>query len=332
MTKSGGSSAWSTIGSNGIIIDLSLYKGIEVHVESGTAIIRGSILSKEVAVTLAEAGFFTGMHYLVYFQNSWGLWLTLHLALGNGNTVGAIPYFLGGGCSITSSITGFGSDQIVSARIITADGQLINATDDTHPDLLYAIRGAGQHFGLVTQLVIKIHPLKNLGNDEGVIWVGSFVFPLDRAREVTSIMKNLMNNDQYATAGLMMIMAPPPARDPCLVIAARYTGNSDDAALAYKDIYDLKPLITSGAPVPIQNASDRGEALAAKGGFKQFGIVGLHQFDEEAFLRIIEIWRELIAECPDAINTAFNFQWDSRPVKRLDIESAMCLHDIRYWQ
>ncbi|TGO46140.1 hypothetical protein BOTNAR_0611g00070 [Botryotinia narcissicola] len=145
-------------------------------------------------------------------------------------------------------------------------------------------------------------------------------------------MKSLMNNDQHATAGLMMIMAPPPARDPCLVIAARYTGNTNDAVLAYKDIYDLKPLIASGAPVPIQKASDRGEALAAKGGFKQFGIVGLHKFDEEAFLRTIAIWMEMIAECPDAINTAFNFQWDSRPVKRPDVESAMCLHDIRYRQ
>ncbi|KAF7931924.1 uncharacterized protein EAE97_008945 [Botrytis byssoidea] len=144
-------------------------------------------------------------------------------------------------------------------------------------------------------------------------------------------MKNLMNNDQFATAGFM-IMAPPSARDPCLVIAACYTGNPNDAALAYKDIYDLKSLIASGAPVPIQNASDRGEALAAKGDFKQFGIVGLHQFDEEAFLRTIAIWKEMIAECSDAINTAFNFQWDSRPVKRPDVESAMCLHDIRYWQ
>lgn len=66
MTKSGGHSAWSTIGSDGIIIDLSLYKAIEVYAESGTAIIKGSILSKEVAVTLADAGFFTGMYYLVH--------------------------------------------------------------------------------------------------------------------------------------------------------------------------------------------------------------------------------------------------------------------------
>ncbi|KAF7895817.1 uncharacterized protein EAF01_009779 [Botrytis porri] len=189
VTKSGGHSAWSTIESNGIIIDLSLYKGIEVYTESGRAIIKGSTLSKEVAVTLAEAGFFT--------------------ASGNGDTVGAIPYFLGGGCFITSSITGPGSDQIISARVITAKGKLINVIDDTYPDLLYAIRGVGQHLGIVTQLVIKIHLLKNLGNDDGATWVGSFVFPLDRACEVTSVMKNLMNNDQYAMAGLMMIMAPP---------------------------------------------------------------------------------------------------------------------------
>ncbi|ESZ99289.1 FAD/FMN-containing dehydrogenase [Sclerotinia borealis F-4128] len=312
VTKSGGHSQWSTIGSNGIIIDLSLYKGVEVDATSNTAILKGSVLSKEVAVTLAKAGFFT--------------------ALGNGNTVGAIPYFLGGGASITSSITGFGSDQILSASIITAKGELYNVTSDTYPDLLYAIRGAGQFFGLITQLVIKIHPLQTLGNDEGVIWAGSFVFPLDRAREVTSVMKDLMENDRYATAGLMMIMAPPPKRLPCLVIAARYTGDPNDASAAYKVLYDLQPIIVNGAAVPIQNASDGREALGAKGGFKRFGVVGLHRFDQEAFLKNIDLWTEMVAECPDAINTAFNFQWDARPVKQPDHESAMCLHDIRYWQ
>jgi hypothetical protein len=246
--------------------------------------------------------------------------------------VGAIPYFLGGGASITSSITGFGSDQIIAAHIITANGDLLDVTGDTYADLLYAIRGAGQFFGLVTQLVIKLHPLQALGNNQGVIWAGSFVFPLVRAPEVTSVMKNLMDDSRYATAGLMMIMAPPPARNPCLVIAARYTGDPKDAAEAYKALYDLKPLVANGAPVPIQNASDGREALAAKGDFKRFGVVGLHRFDEQSFLQTIDLWKQMVAECPDAINTAFNFQWDARPVKKPDFESAMCLHDIRYWQ
>lgn len=246
--------------------------------------------------------------------------------------MGAIPYFLGGGASITSSITGFGSDQILSARMIDAKGDLIDVTEEKEPNLLRAIRGAGQFFGLVTELVIRAHPLTELGNDKGVIWTGSFVFPLDRAKEVSSVMRALMDDDSHATAGLMMVMAPPPARKPALVIAARYTGNPDNAKDAYKPLYNLRPLVANGGPVPIQNTSDGREAIGAKGDFKRFGVIGLRRFDEDGFLKVIDLWKELTTECPDAINTAFNFQWDSRPVKTPDFESAMCLHDIRYWQ
>ncbi|TVY32060.1 FAD-linked oxidoreductase [Lachnellula subtilissima] len=312
VMKSGGHSEYSTIGSNGIIIDLSLYKGIEVDKNSGTATLKGSILTKDVAIALAEAGCFT--------------------ALGNGNTVGAIPYFLAGGASLTPSITGFGADQILSAHLITAKGELVNVTGETHPDLLYGLRGAGQFLGLVTVLVIKCYPLHALGNDLGTIWAGAFVFPLSRASEVTSVMKNLMDDDRHATAGLMMIMAPPPARNPCLVIATKYTGDPEQAPEAYKALYKLQPIVANGASVPIQNANDAQDALGAKGDFKRFGIIGLHRFEQDSFLKTIELWKELVAECPDAINTSFNFKWDSRPAKKPGFESAMSLHDIRYFQ
>jgi hypothetical protein len=124
------------------------------------------------------------------------------------------PYFLGGGASITSSLTGFRPDQIVSARLISAKGDLVDATGETHPDLLWAIRGTGQFFGLVTQLVIQAYPLSVLGNDRGVLWAGTFTFPLERAEEVCSSMKGLMDNERYGTSGLMMVMAPLPARKP----------------------------------------------------------------------------------------------------------------------
>ena len=257
---------------------------------------------------------------------------SLAAALGNGNTVGAIPYFLGGGASTTSSVTGYGSDQIISARMITAKGDILDVNEQSKPDLLWAIRGAGQFFGLITELVVRAHPLTALGNQKGVIWVGSFVFPLDRAKEVCSVMKSLMDDSRHATAGLMMIMAPPPNRNPSLVISARFTGDPADAQQAYKPLYDLLPLVSSGREVPIQNASDGREAIAAKGDFKRFGVVGLRRFEIDSFLETIDLWKKLIAECPDAINTAFNFQWDSKPAKAPAFESAMCLHDIRYWQ
>ena len=246
--------------------------------------------------------------------------------------MGAIPYFLGGGASITSSVTGFGSDQIVSARLISADGSLLDVTEETNPDLLWAIRGAGQFFGLVTQLVIEAQPLSVLGNNKGVIWAGIFVFPLDRAEEVCSAMKGLMDNDRYGTSGLMMVMAPPPARKPALAISARLTGEPIDAQEAFKPLYDLQPIAVNGAEVPIQNASDARAALGAKGDFKRFSVVGLNCFNVDSFMQTISLWKEMVAECPDSINTSFNFQWDSRPVRPPRFDSAMSHHDIRYWQ
>lgn len=246
--------------------------------------------------------------------------------------MGAIPYMLGGGVAITTSTTGFGSDQILAARIISANGELLAVDENNHPDLLYAIRGAGQFFGLITELTIETLPLSLLGNDAGVIWVGSFVFPIDRAEEVATVMKDLMDDDRYLTAGLMMVMAPPPDRRPALAIAARYTGNPDDAEKAYAPLYKLNPVVADGGPVPIQNTSDSRAAIGAKGDFKRFGVVGLHGFDISSFLETVELYKELIAECPDAMNTAFNFQWWSTLPKKPDFESAMSLHDIRYWQ
>ena len=135
-----------------------------------------------------------------------------------------------------------------------------------------------------------------------------------------------------ATSGLIMTMAPPPARKPSIVISARYTGDPATADLAYKPLYDLKPLVAHGSQVPIQNISNGREAIGAPGDFKRFGIIGLCRFDLDSFLETTQVWQSLIRQCPDAINTAFNFQWDSRPVKTPPFESAMCLHDRRFYQ
>lgn len=60
VTKGAGHSEWSTIGTNGFIIDLTHYSAIKVDAKARTAIIKGGITQKDVAVRLAEEGLFTG--------------------------------------------------------------------------------------------------------------------------------------------------------------------------------------------------------------------------------------------------------------------------------
>ncbi|KAI5866335.1 hypothetical protein GGS23DRAFT_594463 [Durotheca rogersii] len=132
-------------------------------------------------------------------------------------------------------------------------------------------------------------------------------------------MKPLMDDCDRATAGLIISMASPPVRKLCVVIAARFTENPDNAKgeYRYKPSYYLTPTTVNGSPVPIQDTSDGCETLTAKGGLKRFGVVGLRRFDVEGFLQTVDVWKTLVEECPDATNTAFNFQWASIPQVRL---------------
>ena len=216
--------------------------------------------------------------------------------------------------------------------MITAKGEVVDISEHTQPDLLYAIRGAGQYFGLITRLTIKAHPMTVLGNEEGKIWSGVFIFPLDRAQEVAQVMKPLMEDSSCRTAGLIFVMAPPPQRSPSVMVAARYLGSSADADAAYKPLHDLKPLMAMGKETLIQNANDGREAMDAKGGLKRFTTVALKQFDADGFMKTVDVWKRLVAACPDAINSMWMFLWDSRLPKDPGFESANCLHDIRYYQ
>ena len=60
VAKSGGCSEWSTIGENGLVVDLTHYSAIEVDAKARTATVRGGVVQKEAAVRLAEEGLFTG--------------------------------------------------------------------------------------------------------------------------------------------------------------------------------------------------------------------------------------------------------------------------------
>lgn len=216
--------------------------------------------------------------------------------------------------------------------MVTSKGELIIVDEKLNTELLWAVRGAGHFFGVITELVIQAHPLSMLGNDKGVVWAGVFVFPLTRAEEVSNVMKILMDDDKYSTSGLMMIAARPPTRKPALVITAKLTGNPDDAKTAFKPLYDLNPIVANGAPVPIQNANDALDAHATKGDFRRFGIIGLHRFDVASFMKVVSLWHEMRAECPDTMNSAFNFKWESRLPKAPTVESALSYHHVRFWQ
>lgn len=70
---------------------------------------------------------------------------------------------MGGGYGMYASAYGLGVDQILAARLVLADGSVVDVDKNSNPELLWALRGAGNGiWGVVTQLTVKIYPQPKL--------------------------------------------------------------------------------------------------------------------------------------------------------------------------
>ena len=81
------------------------------------------------------------------------------LALGCNAQVGVAGLTLGGGLGWFVGSLGAACDSLRSARLVTADGQFLTASEDQNADLLWALRGGGGNFGIVTEFELVAHPL-----------------------------------------------------------------------------------------------------------------------------------------------------------------------------
>lgn len=137
--RSGGHShlAWGT--SNGLVIDLSPLKRMSVDPERRIVRAQAGVFGGEVARAAAEHG--------------------LAPVLGQCPGVSATGVTLGGGLGWLSGLYGACCDNLVSARLVTADARVVEVNAEREPDLFWALRGAGANFGVTTRFEARLRPV-----------------------------------------------------------------------------------------------------------------------------------------------------------------------------
>ena len=134
--KGGGhNSAGSAVCDDGMMIDLSLMRRVLVDKKNKTVRVDGGALLGDVD----------------YETQLYGLAVSAGIVSHTG--VGGLT--LGGGMGWISRKYGLSVDNLLSAEVVTADGQLVTASADEHPDLFWGLRGGGGNFGIVTSFVYK---------------------------------------------------------------------------------------------------------------------------------------------------------------------------------
>ncbi|KAJ6490188.1 hypothetical protein DFH09DRAFT_1454483 [Mycena vulgaris] len=291
----------------------NLLKKIVVNAEKKSVTIQSGVLIKE----LNEAAYENG----------------LCLPLGNGNTIGVVPQALCGGISALSSLCGYTSDSILSARLVTAAGSLITVSPTSHPELLWALQGAGQFFGIATEFTMQAYPLSILGTSDGIVWTGSIVFPTQRVEEVLEALAPMIADESAPGTGLFLIAAPPPAFMTCIIIIPVFFGPVSEAEKYYEPLISLGPMMVDCKPVPYARLNDSMEVFCSKGGFKRFAGAGMQRFQPNIWPKVIELFEELRRNCPDAGATGYAFEWNLHVPKNklVQADTSFSHRDVKVW-
>ncbi|WP_433759615.1 FAD-binding protein [Nocardia sp. CA-135398] len=141
------------------------------------------------------------------------------------STVGVIGTAVCGGTGWLQRSFGFTCDNVRSAHVVLADGRLVHATPDHHPELLWALRGGSGNFGIVVALELELHPIRTLQ-------AGTLLFRLDQARTVFRRFRELCAQapDELALRATLLHWPPTaPEGPPMAAITAAYLGPEQQA-------------------------------------------------------------------------------------------------------
>jgi FAD/FMN-containing dehydrogenase len=150
--------AGNAVCDDGLMIDLSLMKSVQVDANARTAAV-------EPGCTLADFDAVAQAHGLA-------------TPLGINSTTGVAGLTLGGGFGWLSRKYGMTIDNLLSADVVTADGRQMRASEKENPDLFWGLRGGGGNLGIVTSFEFRLHPV---GPN---VLSGLIAFPFDQAKSV----------------------------------------------------------------------------------------------------------------------------------------------------
>ena len=124
--------------------------------------------------------------------------------VGVNSTTGIAGLTLGGGFGWLTRKYGMTVDNLVSAEVVTADGNKLRASEKEHPDLFWAIRGGGGNFGVITEFEFELHPV---GPE---VLAGLIVFPFSQANQILTKYRQFVESiPEELNVWLVLRQAPP---------------------------------------------------------------------------------------------------------------------------
>ena len=217
--------AGNAVCDGGLVIDLSLMKAVQVEPVEHTARVQPGTNWGDVDKETQLYGLVTPG--------------------GQISTTGVAGFTLGGGMGFLRRKWGLACDNLISVEIVTADGQILRASETEHPDLFWAVRGGGGNFGIITSFEFRLH---TLGPE---IYGATTIYSFEEADLVLRNWRDfvLQAPDEVTCDALVWGMPPLPEVPPeihwapVVILAAMYAGPAEEGDRV------LQPVREMGTPI-----------------------------------------------------------------------------------
>ncbi len=199
----------------GIVIDLSRMKGVRVDPRSQAAYAQAGLLWAEFDRETQAYG--------------------LAVTGGTVSNTGISGLTLGGGLGWLMGKYGLSCDNLISADVVTASGEIVTASEKEHKDLFWALRGGGGNFGVVTTFQFRLHPVTDVIG-------GMLLYPISEAPKVLRFYREMTQghlDDMELYCGLMSA----PDGTPVVAVLVGYNGPVAKGEQALADIRKFGPPI-----------------------------------------------------------------------------------------
>ena len=253
---------------DGLMIDLMPMKGIYVNPRAQTARAQGG-------VTWAELNRETQVHGLA-------------VTGGVVSSTGIAGLTLGGGLGWLMGKYGLALDNLRSVEVVTAEGEVLQVSEDQHPDLFWAVRGGGGNFGIATSFEYQLHRVGPM------VTGGLIAHSFERAGDLLRFFRKITASlpDELTVFG-GLIHSPDGAKLSAMVVG--HCGSLEDGEKAMRPLKEFgAPLLDTLGPIPYSQLNSMLDAGYPKGALNYWKSSFLRELSDEA----IDMMIECFGKCP----------------------------------
>lgn len=240
LSVRGGGHDWAgrALTDGGLVIDLRPMRAVTIDADAGVAVAQGGATAGDVVAAARPFG--------------------LAPVTGTVKAVGMAGFTLGGGYGPLCGKHGLGVDNLVSAEVVLADGRIVSADETHEADLLWALRGGGGGFGVVSSARYRLHRL-------GPVTAGLILFGLDEAARVLGgYQEQIAASPDELT--VMSGFLSGPDGNPLLFMFPTWSGEPADGERAIARFEQLgTPAMTQVAPMAYEDALGMFDAQVVNG-------------------------------------------------------------------